>query len=222
MAGCCHEDACHVEELRERQANILGLMLAVNIVMFLVEFTAGWLGSSTALLGDSLDMLGDGIVYGFSLFVVARSLRWKAVSAGLKGGVMALFGLTVLLQAASSIAWGHAPHALLMATVGAAALAANALCLVLLTRHRSDDINMRSAWVCSRNDLIANVSVLAAAALVSATGSPWPDIAVGMGIALLFLRSSASISRDALRSYHEPEPTSVGASPLVQGDDRFG
>lgn len=200
---CCHEDDCHIESLRARQAGILRIMLAINVVMFALEFTAGWLGSSTALLGDSLDMLGDAIVYGFSLFVVARSLRWKAVSAGIKGLIMALFGLAVLLEAAAKLAWGAAPQPAVMAIVGTVALAANTVCLVLLTRHRGDDVNMRSAWVCSRNDLIANVSVLAAAALVVLTGSLWPDVIVGAGIALLFLRSSAGVLADAARTFKD-------------------
>ena len=205
---CCHEDDCHIEELRTRQANVLRVLLAINALMFLAEFVAGWMGSSTALLGDSLDMLGDGIVYGFSLFVVARSVRWKAVSAGLKGGIMAVFGIAVLVEAVGKLAWGHAPQPGLMAAVGTVALAANGVCLVLLTRHRGDDVNMRSAWVCSRNDLIANVSVLVAAALVFVLQSPWPDILVGVGIALLFLRSSLDVLRDARQTYRNgPEIT---------------
>lgn len=198
---CGHEDDCHIEELRARQTNILRVMLAINVTMFVAEFVAGWIGSSTALLGDSLDMLGDGIVYGFSLWVVARSVRWKAVSAGIKGAIMFGFGVTVLLEAVGKLAFGSAPDPALMSIVGIVALAANTLCVMLLMRHRSDDVNMRSAWVCSRNDLVANAAVLAAAALVFVLRSPWPDIAVGLGIALLFLRSSVGVLRDAVQSF---------------------
>lgn len=221
--SCCHEDDCHIEALRARQASVLRVLLAINVLMFVVEFAAGWLGSSTALLGDSLDMLGDGLVYGFSLFVVARGLRWKAVSAGAKGGVMAVFGVAVLLEAVAKLAWGEAPQPAIMAAVGAAALAANTVCLALLTRHRGDDVNMRSAWVCSRNDLIANVSVLAAAALVILTASPWPDVVVGAGIALLFLRSSVGVLNDAIRTFRGATATpdsSAGRGERVGGVSR--
>lgn len=206
---CCHESDCHIEALRNRQTHVLRVLLAINATMFVVEFAAGWLGSSTALLGDSLDMLGDGIVYGFSLFVVARSLRWKAISAAVKGGIMVVFGIAVLLEAAIRLASPEQPQSALMATVGALALAANGVCLFLLTRHRGDDVNMRSAWVCSRNDLIANTAVLLAAALVFALGSPWPDIVVGVGIAALFLRSSFAVLRDAARTYRSGTEVSL-------------
>lgn len=201
MAGCCHEDDCHVETLGSRQAAMLWAVLGINAVMFAVEFAAGWIASSTALMGDSLDMLGDALVYGFSLFVVARSLRWKAVSAALKGGVMGLFGLGVLIEAGSKVFTGVTPQSSLMAAVGVLALAANSVCLVLLTRHRRDDVNMSSAWICSRNDLMANGGVLAAAAAVALTGSAWPDVLVGTAIAVLFLRSSASVLREARLAY---------------------
>ena len=206
MAGCCHEDDCHITELRSRQARLLWIVLAINAVMFAVEFTAGWLASSTALLGDSLDMLGDALVYAFSLAVVARGTRWKAVSAGLKGGIMLVFGLVVLAEAGASALWGATPRSDLMTGVGVAVLAANAACLYLLTRHRGDDVNMRSAWICSRNDIIANVGVLLAAGGVAASASRWPDILVGVAIAVLFLRSAAGVLRDARRSYRQEAP----------------
>lgn len=204
MAGCCHEDDCRITELRDRQARMLWVVLTINATMFMVEFGAGWLASSTALLGDSLDMLGDALVYGFSLLVVVRSTRWKAISAGFKGGVMAVFGVIVLLEATGKILWGSEPQAMLMVLVGGAALAANSVCLMLLTRHRGDDVNMRSAWICSRNDLIANAGVLVAAAAVALTGSAWPDILVGAAIAVLFLRSSLGVLADARRTYRAP------------------
>jgi len=209
MPGCCHEDDCHVEALRSKQATMLWVVLAINALMFVVEFAAGWLASSTALLGDSLDMLGDALVYGFSLFVVARTVRWKAVSAGVKGVIMALFGIVVLGEAAAELATGVSPHSRLMAVVGVLALVVNGLCLVLLTRHRGDDVNMSSAWICSRNDLLANAGVLVAAGAVALTRSPWPDIAVGAAIAVLFLRSARHVIGDALSTYREA--TSVSA-----------
>lgn len=204
MAGCCcNEDDEHLSALRERQARMLWAVLAINSVMFMIEFGAGWWAGSTALLADSLDMLGDALVYGLSLFVVARSLRWKAASAGVKGGIMLGFGLLVFGEAVAKAFSGHAPQSHLMLAVGVLALAANALCLLLLTRHRDDDVNLRSSWICSRNDLFANAGVIAAGAVVAATGSVWPDIAVGLVIAGLFLKSSGGVLREARNRYME-------------------
>lgn len=200
MPTCCDENDSHIAVLRERQARMLWTVLAINAVMFVVEFTAGWLASSNALLGDSLDMLGDTLVYSLSLFVVARSTRWKAVSAAFKGTVMLGFGLLVLGDAVSKALFGSVPQPAAMAAVGTVALAANTFCLMLLTRHRNDDVNMSSAWICSRNDLIANSGVLAAAGLVVWSGSRWPDVIVGGAIATLFVYSSIGVLRDAWKS----------------------
>jgi len=203
MAGCCSENDIHLQHMRSQQARMLWAVLAINTVMFLFEFTAGWLASSTALMGDSLDMLGDAMVYGLSLFVVAKSMRWKALSAGFKGVIMLAFGLLVLGQAATKAVAGQTPEPTIMAIVGLIALVANVACLMLLTRHRSDDVNMRSSWICSRNDLFANGGVLVAAALVAFTNSVWPDVAVGTIIAGLFLHSSVGVLRDARASFSE-------------------
>jgi Co/Zn/Cd efflux system component len=165
--------------------------------MFVLEFGAGLSSGSSALLADSLDMLGDSLVYAFSLFVVHRSLTWRARAALLKGAIMAAFGLAVLFETTLKLRMAAPPVVPTMATFGALALAANALCFSLLWRHRADDINLRSTWLCSRNDLIANVAVLGAAALVAWSSSGWPDIFVGLGIAILFLRTAAVVLREA-------------------------
>lgn len=199
--GCCNEDDAHLQMMQQRQARMLWVVLALNAVMFVAEFTTGWLTGSTALLGDSLDMLGDAMVYGLSLFVVLKSVRWKAISAGVKGVVMLGFGVFVLADAVYKIVAGSAPEATPMMAMGAVALVANIICLVLLTRHRTDDVNMRSSWICSRNDLFANTGVIVAGALVMATGSIWPDVVVGVAIAVLFLQSSIGVLRDARNRY---------------------
>jgi Co/Zn/Cd efflux system component len=141
------------------------------------------------------------LVYGFSLFVVARDDRWKALSAASKGAVMALFGLFVLGQAVHKILHPEVPHFEIMGWIGLLALAANSVCLTLLWRHRAEDVNMRSVWLCSRNDIVANASVLLAAVGVWGTHSQWPDWLVGVGIAALFLRSAAHVASDAARTY---------------------
>ncbi len=164
--------------------------------MFLVEAVAGILSYSTALLADSVDMLGDAIVYGFSLYVVGRGAMWQARAAALKGIIMAVFGLGVLAQVIVKVVQGLVPSANVMGAIGVLALAANVFCLLLLWRHRGDDINMRSAWVCSRNDVIGNAGVLLAAVGVTLTGSAWPDIAIGLLVAGVFCRSAILVLRE--------------------------
>jgi Co/Zn/Cd efflux system component len=144
-------------------------------------------------------MLGDALVYGFSLWVVARGAAWQTRAAVVKGLVMAAFGVVVLVEAATKLARGAVPLSDVMGGVGLLALAANAAVLALLWRRRGDDLNMRSVWLCSRNDVAANVGVLVAAAAVAATGAAWPDIVVGVLIAALFLTSGVAVLRDARR-----------------------
>jgi Co/Zn/Cd efflux system component len=156
------------------------------------------LAGSVSLVADSLDMLGDALVYGFSLYVVARGAKMKAISALLKGGIMAAFGLFVLGQAIYKIIVPQVPVFEAMGAIGLLALAANGSCLALLWRHRADDINMSSVWLCSRNDIIANVSVLFAAFGVWLSGSGWPDILVGLALAALFLRSALFVLRGSI------------------------
>jgi Co/Zn/Cd efflux system component len=197
MADCCNDKTCEIEALRSRQSSTLTIVLGINIVMFFVELTAGILAGSVSLVADSLDMLGDALVYGFSIYVVARGTRMKAKAALLKGGIMATFGLFVLGQVVFKIVFPQVPVFEAMGTIGLLALAANSLCLVLLWRHRADDINMSSVWLCSRNDIIANLSVLVAAIGVWLTHSGWPDILVGLALATLFLRSALFFMREA-------------------------
>ena len=197
MADCCNDKACEIEALHSRQSSVLKIVLGINAVMFVVELTAGLLASSVSLVADSLDMLGDALVYGFSLYVVARGARMKAISALFKGGIMAAFGLFVLGQAIYKIIVPQVPVFEAIGAIGLLALAANGLCLVLLWRHRADDINMKSVWLCSRNDIVANVSVLFAAFGVWLTGTGWPDILVGLTLAVLFLRSALFVLRAA-------------------------
>jgi cation diffusion facilitator family transporter len=212
MSGCCSGSGCELEGLRTRQSSTLKIVLLLNALMFAVELTAGLLAGSTALLADSLDMLGDALVYGFSLYVVARSLRWKAAAALIKGLVMAAFGLFVVAQALYRATVPIPPQAETMGTVGLLALAVNGLCFALLWRHRGEDINMRSVWLCSRNDIAANIAVLGAAAAVAWSGSRWPDIVVGLLIASLFLHSAYSVLKDAISQLRAP---SLPAVPML-------
>ncbi|MGC2049418.1 MAG: cation transporter [Gallionella sp.] len=199
MADCCNDKACEIDALRGRQSSILKIVLGINAGMFLVELIAGLLGNSISLVADSLDMLGDALVYGFSLYVVARNPIMKAKAALLKGAIMAAFGLFVLGQAIYRIVFPQLPVFEAIGAIGLLALAANSTCFFLLWRHRADDINMSSVWLCSRNDIIANVSVLFAALGVWLTHSGWPDILVGLALAVLFLRSALFVLREGIK-----------------------
>ncbi len=204
MASCCEDKSCEVSALRESHGRVLWIVLFINAAMFVFEGGAGLFAHSTALLADALDMLGDALVYGFSLFVLARSARWQASAALVKGSFMLLFGLGVLAEAVYKILHPVMPRAEIMGVVGAIALAANLICFFLLYRHRADNLNMSSTWLCSRNDLIANAGVLAAAGGGYMLTSRWPDIGVGVVIAGLFLGSAFSVIRQSFSALRAP------------------
>jgi cation diffusion facilitator family transporter len=197
MDACCEQKAEEIKTLRGEHRRVLVVVLVINAVLFVVEAIAGLLANSTALLADSLDMLGDSLVYGFSLYVLWRSAAWKAKAALLKGAIMAVFGVGVLLEVIYKTISGIVPSAETMGIIGLLVLLGNGLCFLLLFRHRSDDLNMRSTWLCSRNDIIANLAVLVAAIGVKVFDASWPDILVGAAIAALFLRSAFTVLRES-------------------------
>jgi cation diffusion facilitator family transporter len=201
---CCAGKSKELERLaaRAEQRRVLTAVLAINAVMFAVEFGGGVWAGSAALMSDSVDMLGDALVYGVSIYALSRSDRWKAGAAIFKGLFILALGLAVVAEIAAKIAYGVPPASGLMLGFGALALAANLACLRLLWRYRRHDVNMSSTFECSRNDVAANIGVLLAAGLVRATASPWPDIAVAVAIAALFLRSAVVVLREALPKIH--------------------
>jgi len=198
VKSCCEDKAGELAELRTRQGRVLGVVLAINAIMFVVEATGGIVARSTALLADSLDMFGDASVYALSLWVLHRGPVWRARTAVIKGAVMGLFGAGILIEAALKLGSGVSPEAHTMSAIGLVALGANVACVVLLFRHRTDDLNLRSTWLCSRNDIIANLGVILAAIAVGIVGSGWPDLLVGAFIAALFLRSAGSVLREGI------------------------
>ena len=204
MASCCEDKSCEMTALQERHGRVLWVVLTINAVMFLVEGGAGVMAHSTSLLADALDMLGDALVYGFSLFVLARSARWQAGAALAKGGFMLAFGLGVLGEAVYKMFHPVMPGVETMGMIGGLALAANLVCFFLLYRHRRDNLNMISTWLCSRNDLIANIGVLMAAAGSYVLMSRWPDILVGVVIASLFLSSALQVLRPSMQALRTP------------------
>jgi cation diffusion facilitator family transporter len=201
MKSCCEDKAEELASLRGTQRRVLWIVLIINACMFVVEMISGILSHSTALLGDSLDMLGDALVYGVSLFAIDRGMRWKYRAALLKGTIMLTFGLGVLIEAILKVFYSLIPSGQTMGIIGFLALLANLMCLFLLHPHRHDDINMRSTWICSRNDISANGGVLLAAASVVFLQSQWPDILVGSTIAVIFLASALGVLKDSIRSH---------------------
>jgi cation diffusion facilitator family transporter len=201
MDACCETKAEELNTLRDKHRKVLILVLAINAVLFVVEAIAGFLAHSTALLADSLDMFGDSLVYGFTLYVLWRSAESKAIAAMLKGAIMAVFGFGVLIEAVYKMLAGVVPAAETMGIIGLLVLLGNGLCFLLLFQHRSDDLNMRSTWLCSRNDIIANAGVLLAAGGVAYFNSLWPDVVVGLVIAVLFLRTAFDVLRESIRAY---------------------
>jgi Co/Zn/Cd efflux system component len=205
MSDCCNDKACAIEALQTRQRGTLRLVLAINAVMFVVEFGAGLAARSTALLSDSLDNLGDAVTYGLSLYVVARGARAKARVALFKGGLILVAALFVLVRVAYAFMHQEVPVFEAMGIVSVIALAANATCLALLWKHRSEDVNMSSVWECSRNDIASNLAVVAAAIAVWASEAAWPDLVVGLALAVLLLRSALNVSRRAIAELRTPE-----------------
>ncbi len=195
--SCCGNKDDELSGLVKKQARVLWIVLAINFFMFFGEFIFGWISDSTALIGDSLDMLGDALAYGSSLYVVNRSLTSNIAASRFKAYLMIALGIIVFVRALYRFMFPELPEVELMYYVGVFALIANLFCLALLNRHKNDDINFKSVWVCSRNDIIANTSVLVAAFLVYKTQSLWPDLIVGLGITLLFLRSAVGILQNA-------------------------
>lgn len=210
--SCCQDKGCEVEALQKSQSKVLWTVLGINGGMFIVELVMGLLVGSVALLADSLDMLGDTLVYGFSLFAIGRALHWRARSALLKGGIMAVFGIGVMGQAIYKLHVQTTPEAGLMGLTALVALVANGVCLYLLTHHRADDINMRSTWLCSRNDIVANTGVIVAAGATALTSSIWPDLLISAVITALFLRSAFTVVTEAVRELR-PTLCSIGRCP---------
>jgi len=197
MGGCC-DSGCSLEGLRERQRGTLQIVLVINAVMFLVIVAAALYGRSTALLADSLDNLGDALTYGLSLYAVTKSVAVKAKVALFKGGLIFLAAFAVLVQIIYKFFVPSLPLFEVMGAFSLAGLAANTLCLFLLWRHRKDDVNMSSVWECSRNDIVANLSVFVASGAVWITGSGWPDIAVAIGLVWFLIRSSLHVLSAAM------------------------
>jgi cation diffusion facilitator family transporter len=198
MDDCCSKRSETLNALAQGdQRRVLVIVMAVNAVMFVAEFGFGLVANSTAMMADSIDMLGDAIVYGLSLYALGRGQRWQAGAALAKGGLILGFGAGIIAETAFKVDAGVIPSSGVMLVVTAIALIANFACLGLLWRFRRLNVNTASTFECSRNDVLANVGVLVAAGLVTLTHAGWPDVLAGLVIAFLFLRSAARVLRPA-------------------------
>ncbi len=191
MNECCGSTCATTPDPRYRR--VLWIALIVNGLMFAVEVIAGLSAASTSLQADALDFLGDTSNYAISLFVLGLSLSWRARAALIKGMTMGLFGLWVLGTAVFNLVHGTVPEPFTMGWVGALALAANVTVAVLLYAFRQGDSNMRSVWLCSRNDALGNIAVMLAAIGVIGTGAAWPDLLVAAVMAGLGLTASRQV-----------------------------
>ncbi len=192
-ACCSHGCATPAASQSPRYRRVLWVALFVNIAMFVVELAGGLQAGSVSLLADAVDFFGDAANYGVSLLVLGMALSWRARAALLKGLSMGAFGIFVLVQAAWSAATGTVPEPVTMGLIGALALLANVSVAAMLYAWREGDANMRSVWLCSRNDAIGNLAVMGAALGVSGTGSGWPDLAVAAVMGVLALSAARSV-----------------------------
>jgi len=188
---------CSIEAESRQQSRVLITLLAINAAMFVLEVVTGILAESTGLIADSLDMLADAVVYGIGLYAVGRAASVKIRAAFVSGYFQMTLALIVALDVSRRAVFGSSPEPAYMLLVGLIALAANVVCLYLITRHRDGGVHMRASWIFSRSDVIANVGVILGGGLVYTTGVRWPDLVVGIAIAYVVLRGALTIITDA-------------------------
>jgi cation diffusion facilitator family transporter len=190
-------DDCHIEIRDEKQRRVLWVLLAINAAMFFAELMLGIVADSSGLIADSLDMFADALVYGLSLYAVGRAASQKTRAARLSGLFQVALALGMAADVVRRIVFGSEPVSALMIGVGAVALVANVVCLMLISKHRDGGVHMRASWIFSTNDVLANLGVIAAGVLVWATRLRWFDYAIGLVIFALVLRGGFAILREA-------------------------
>lgn len=211
MSSCGCDSGCSTTSVSPRYRKVLWVALALNAVMFVVELSAGIHAGSVSLLADAIDFAGDAANYGISLAVLSMGLMWRSRAALVKGFTMAGYGTFVIGKTAFSLISGGVPEPFTMGVVAVLALLVNGGVAAMLYAYRDGDANMRSVWICSRNDAIGNVAVMMAAVGVSGTSSNWPDLAVAAVMALLALSGGMSVIRQARA---ELVPAAPVASPV--------
>jgi len=194
------ECSCGTEQADRLEKKTLIALLAINAGMFITEFVLGWLAQSTGLIADSLDMFADAAVYGISLYAVGKGILSQVRAAQVSGILQLFLGLGVLVEVLRRLVLGSEPQSLLIMVVGALALAANIICLMLISRHREGGVHMRASWVFSTNDVIANLGVIVSGILVTVIGNRFPDLIVGTIISLVVIRGGIKILKDAKKT----------------------
>jgi len=188
---------CEVEITLRDQSRVLWILLSINAMMFVAEMTAGIYAQSTGLIADSLDMLADATVYGIGLYAVGKAANAKIRAASISGMFQVLLAMGVAVEVARRLLFGSEPEAQFMIAVSFVALIANVVCLALIAKHKDGEVHMRASWIFSKNDVIANVGVIVAGALVHFLASPLPDLAIGALISFVVLRGGLAIVADA-------------------------
>ncbi|OMH33288.1 cation diffusion facilitator family transporter [Motiliproteus sp. MSK22-1] len=208
-SNCCQ--GVKFEGVSSGYKRILWIVIAINFTMFLVEISAGWNAQSQALKADALDFLADSTTYAISLYVIGKSIQLRSTAALFKGISLSLIGVWVLASTLYRLFVAPSPEPFIMGSVAMLALIANLLSVLLLIKYRDGDSNVRSVWLCSRNDAIGNIAVLLAAAAVWQTKTPWPDLLVALLMASLFLSSSFQIIKQSLdekrQASEQPTPS---------------
>lgn len=212
MSAACGHDHAPFDGMSDTYKRRLWLVIAINAAMFAVEMTAGQFARSQALQADALDFFADAVTYGISLAVIGASLKTRSMAAAAKGVSLFLMGLWVFGSTIWRVFQGGVPEAPVMGIIGFLALAANVASVLLLMSYKDGDANVRSVWLCSRNDAIGNVIVMIAALGVWGTATAWPDLIVAGIMAGLFLNSSVQILSQSLAEWRAGEPVSLSSS----------
>ncbi len=193
MADC----GCHIELKNKQQSRVLIILLGINSLMFFLEIILGMISQSTALIADSLDMLADATVYAISLYAVGKPAIAKIKAAHISGIFQILLGIGVFIDVLRRLILGSEPQPLIMIYVGITALIANTFCLILISRHKQDEVHMRASWIFSKNDVIANLGIILSGGLVFLLDSRFPDLIIGTAIAFLVVRGGIQIIRES-------------------------
>ena len=193
MSGC----GCEVEIKDQSQRQVLYWLLGINATMFVIEMGIGLLADSTALIADSLDMLADAVVYGVALYAIGKSLLHKANAARISGFFQMALGLLIIIDIVRRSIYGSEPVSGLMMAMGAVALVANVICLVIIRKQKNEEVHMRASWIFSANDVIANLGVIFAGVMVFWLDSRWPDLVIGVIVSCVVLRGAKMILEDA-------------------------
>jgi cation diffusion facilitator family transporter len=199
MSGC----GCEVTINDKSQKRVLYWLLAINAAMFIIELAVGLLADSTALIADSMDMLADAVVYAIGIYAVGKSIIHKANAAKVSGYFQLMLGMIILIDIIRRSIMGSEPVSYLMMGMGAVALVANVICLLIIRKHKDGDVNMRASWIFSANDVIANMGVIAAGVLVLWLDSRLPDLIIGMIVSIVVLRGAWMILKDATKELNE-------------------